>query len=558
MNLSTLRYPVALLTVAHLAGCGGGGSDTPTPAPVTPLSCADLSGVTIAASDIGLATRGARISSATVVPANSTTGAPEYCDVRGAIVRNDELNGFDINFRVNLPTSWNEKTVQFGGGGYNGSVPAATGNAPGAAPGTVAPLARGYATFASDSGHVGGNAAFALSDEALINFGYAQMKKTRDVAVQLMIRRYGKAPVRTYWVGSSQGGREGVTVAQRFAADYDGILAEVPVLNFAGLQIQGNRVGQAMYDGGTGAGWINAAKVQLIHNSVMAVCDAADGATDGVIANYTACTFDPTVLRCVGGADTGDGCLSDKQIATVNAVHSDMTYGFTVANGLNRYHGWGWGHEYDPAASWRQWVTGTAAPSDTNAGSAIVNFGGQFVRYFIAQDRPGFNPLSTDPVNGFSPSRFQTRIQQVSQIVDGTNPDLSALRARRGKLLLIEHSGDYARSPVATIQYYRSVVTTMTQPVTDEFVRFYIVPSADHGNTGATNWRATQFDWMTALENWVERDQAPADKLETVFAANTAGNPVSQRRALCRFPSYPHYNGGDANTAAGYTCTTNP
>jgi hypothetical protein len=76
--------------------------------------------------------------------------------------------------------------------------------------------------------------------EALVNFGYAQLKKTKDVAVFLIGARYGTGPGRVYFAGSSQGGREAVTVAQRFPNDYDGVFSRVPVLNFTSLQLAGN------------------------------------------------------------------------------------------------------------------------------------------------------------------------------------------------------------------------------------------------------------------------------------------------------------------------------
>ncbi|MBL0420088.1 tannase/feruloyl esterase family alpha/beta hydrolase [Ramlibacter sp. AW1] len=532
------------LAAAALAACGGSDGDPV----VQTKACADLAGMTLPKDRIGLDSNGARIDTATVVAAAG--GLPEHCDVRGAILPVDAVNGLPINFRVNLPTSWNDKAVHFGGGGYNGTVVSGTGAVPSAPTGDPVPLARGYATFGSDSGHTGGNASFGTNPEAVLNFGYAQMKKTRDVAVQLMRERYGKAPSRTYWVGSSQGGREGLTVAQRFPADYDGILVRVPVVNFTGLQIFGNRVGQAMYDNGSGLGWMNSAKVQLLHNAVMQVCDPLDGRTDGVISNYAACTFDPTTLRCPSGTDEGNTCLSDKQIATVNAVHQDLNYGFTVANNVNGYSGWGWGHEFDPTASWVTWVTGSAAPTPTTPGSNIANFGAQYVRNFIARD-PNYDALSTDPATGFTPARFSSRIQELAPVVDATNPDLSGLRASNGKLIIVEHGGDYARSPRATIAYYNSVVARMGQPAVDEFVRLYFVPGADHGGNGASNWPATQFDWLAALEDWVERNQPPGERIETV---QRVGGSVVARRAACKWPLYPRFNGGDPNTAAGYTC----
>ena len=57
-----------------------------------------------------------------------------------------------IKFQVNLPTTWNNKAVMFGGGGYNGTIATGTGNVPAGPTDKPTPLGRGYATFGSDSG----------------------------------------------------------------------------------------------------------------------------------------------------------------------------------------------------------------------------------------------------------------------------------------------------------------------------------------------------------------------------------------------------------------------
>ena len=152
------RLVAAFLLVAALAGCGGGGDGggtTTTPPPAaTPLACADLAGMAIPAASIGLPTAGAVVTAASGVAA-SGTGAkaiPEYCLVTGTIAPVD-TTAPNITFRVALPTVWNSKVVMFGGGGFNGSVPSVAGNVPAGPTDQLLPLGRGYATFASDSGH---------------------------------------------------------------------------------------------------------------------------------------------------------------------------------------------------------------------------------------------------------------------------------------------------------------------------------------------------------------------------------------------------------------------
>lgn len=88
-----------------------------------------------------------------------------------------------------------------------------------------------------------------------------------------------------------------------------------------------------------GGGWLSPAKVGTLARFVAEACDALDGIADGVVSNYLACPqhVDLGKLRCPGGADTGDACLSDAQIATVSSVHSPHTFGFPLANGLTAY-----------------------------------------------------------------------------------------------------------------------------------------------------------------------------------------------------------------------------
>ena len=162
---------------------------------------------------------------------------PEHCQVVGAIAPVDP-KAPPIRFQVNLPTQWNGNSLQYGGGGFNGVLITGLALTPSARPDRPAPLARGYVTYGTDSGHQ--NApnvplqAFALNDEALVNFAHASYKKVRDVAVELMKRRYGAAPKKLYFFGSSEGGREGITMAQRYPADFDGIFSRVPVINWVG------------------------------------------------------------------------------------------------------------------------------------------------------------------------------------------------------------------------------------------------------------------------------------------------------------------------------------
>ena len=337
----------------------------------------------IPAADIGLPTGGATIESAELKQPTPLTLAelpfkplpsflavvpavPEYCKVVGAIAPVDP-KAPPIRFQVNLPTLWNGSSVQFGGGGFNGTLITGLGLPPLTPSDRPSPLAWGFVTYGTDSGHQNASGvplqAFALNDEALTNFAYAAYKKVRDAAVVLMQRRYGRAPAKLYYVGLSEGGREGLTMAQRFPGDFDGVLSGVPVINWVGLQAAGTRAGVAQF----GAGWIAPDKVKLVNDAVIAACDQLDGLADGIISNYDGCkrVFDATNLTCAAGVEAG--CLSEAQLNAVKTMHAPFEFSFALANGLRSYPGWGLGGEgapgSGPVGGWVSWQTGTAAPT---------------------------------------------------------------------------------------------------------------------------------------------------------------------------------------------------
>jgi hypothetical protein len=174
----------------------------------------------------------------------------EFCKILGAIHPLD-IAAPDITFEVNLPTGWNGKALHYGGGGYDGTLITGLAKTRCSKPGVATPLMRGYVTFGSDSGHQSPSVAdgsFAMNAEALANFGGDQLKKTHDVALDLVMRRYGGKPERIYFFGNSQGGHEGFLVIQRWPQDYDGVVSIHPVYDFTPLQLDGNALSRALYN----------------------------------------------------------------------------------------------------------------------------------------------------------------------------------------------------------------------------------------------------------------------------------------------------------------------
>jgi hypothetical protein len=523
-------------------------------------NCADLATLKIAAGDIGLPSGGATITSAQMqtVPADPLMpGATrEYCKVLGAIAPVDP-NAPVVNFEVNLPSQWNGKAVQYGGGGSNGTL--ITGLAPlrDARRDTPVPVARGFATWGTDSGHQNAKLpeaqAFALNAESLVNMAYGAYKKTHDVGRRIATAFYDRAPAKIYYFGGSEGGREALMMAQRFPADFDGIVSVVPVANYTGINLVRNKVAVLQQ----GGGWISPAKVKTLMGAVNAACDALDGLADGVISAYEKClgVFDVRTLRCANGADTGDTCLSDAQIEADRIVHRPFAYPFALANGVTGFPGWTYGSEDQPGGMTDS-VTGAEPPhfpiaSEKVQSVAWANSNG-FVRYMFARDAK-FNPLQ------FSTQEFADRIREISSLFDTTNPDLSAFLARGGKLILKGNGADYQRSVMQEITYYKSVVAKMGPARADQFIRFYVTPGVNHPGNGVMSSGAAvpaKVDLLGALDGWVDTGKAPGALLQVTQEAK-APFQVSASRPMCLYPLYPRYDGkGDPNAAASFACTT--
>jgi hypothetical protein len=551
-----MKLPIAAcgvcLVVSMMAACGGSSSSSSPPAvPVQTdaAACTALGGMSIPAASIGELTNGATVASATLVAASTTAG--EYCQVNGTIAPVDP-GAPNIDFEVNLPSTWNKKALQYGGGGFDGTLITGLAALDMAPPATATPLARGYVTFGDDSGHQSKSitdGSFAANNEALANYGGLTLKKTHDVAMLLLQKRYETAPLKTYFFGSSTGGRDGLTVIQRWPADYDGIVVNRPALAYTGLRLSNVVLGRALYLNG-GIGWLDVAKTVMLENAVMKACDTLDGAADGIISNVAACKAQSAAVlasvRCAGGKDTGDTCLSDAQIATVNTIAAPLQLPYPLANGVSAYAGYNIlaGSVFAGQYTTRDFGK-TATPSNP-AGKNDANqwvTGDQWVKYFVTRV-PTLNSLTFDPAN---PGSYQAQVQQVSAESDATNTDLSAFMAKGGKVIMTHGLADEIVSTDSSVAYYNGLVQRFGQAGVDDFVRYYLMPGVGHG----TGPFLPQIDSLGALEQWVENGTAP----ETLSITDSTPATAGRTRPLCRYPDWPRYTGGDVNAAASFTCT---
>lgn len=550
------------LTAVVAAGCGGSGGNDPA----QPKTCEELASVVMDSKQIGLATAGARVTATEVIAAagSGVNALGEYCKVSAEILPVD-ASAPAIKLTLNLPSDWNGRGLMWGGGGYNGTILPTNGNVPVGPVDVQVPLGRGYATFSSDSGHQAGplgsqDGTFGLNDEAVRNFSGDALKKVHDVARHLIVERYADEPRRMYFVGGSTGGREALAVAQRWPSDWDGVVSHYPAWNAASLDLQFGRITRAFAAAGA---YPNQAKRRALFDASIEACDELDGVADGLVSNLQACathfdmataTRDGKPLRCEGGEDIGDDCLSDAQISALETFSTPIVFNYTLGSGERSYPGFNLpgsdlgmagDHPIQPTVTFLalgMQQPQTPMPAGAPYGSV---FWDQWVRFFVTRD-PGFDSMTLDPEN---PGDWLTRIQALTALQDVNSTDLSAFHARGGKLLIAHGHGDVLVATQATADYYERLVATMGQDKVHSFARYYEIPGYGHAYSTVFN---AAWDSLGALEKWVEQGIEPKDLVVT----DTVGVP-GRTRPLCDYPAWPKYRGdGDINVAASYVCAT--
>jgi feruloyl esterase len=470
---------------------------------------------------------GTTITQAVFVEAVGST--PKYCQVEGSVA----TPGNTVNFRLGLPTAWNNKFYFEGVGGFAGAIGSLTSG-----------LERGYASASTDTGHQGGgtDASWALNNPAKkLDYAHRGTHVTAVAAKALSQAYYGDAPRHAYFNGCSNGGRQGLMEAQRYPEDFDGIIAGDPALGTMG-QIRRTLTYQTMLSSPERV--LPASKIQLIAQAVVSSCDPRDGLADGLITDPRACSFRPETLKC-SGAD-GPGCLTAGQLETVKAIYSDV-----AGPGGATLPGFPVGHE-DGASGWQAWITGAsepvARPDGTLAFGATAPLGFRFQEGFLKY--LAFDGDQPFDWRTFSFERDGAKLVASMSMFSPTDPNLAALRRRGGKLILYHGWSDPGISAFGTVGYYDAVVKAAGgRESSDAFVKLFMVPGMHHcqGNGPGPN----KFDMLTALENWVERGSAPT----RVVATHATADVIDRSRPLCAYPQVARYSGsGNIDAAESFRC----
>lgn len=433
---------------------------------------------------------------------------PAFCRVAAILKPSGDSN---IKIEVWLPLSgWNGKFLGAGNLSWAGWI---------MYDGLLYGLQNGYAAASTDTGHElsydFGRFVMGHPDKE-VDYAYRSVHEMTVKAKAIITAFYDVAPRRSYWVGCSLGGQQGMTESQRFPDDYDGIVVGSPANPITHLNAADFWPAYLLNKNPSGV--IPASKSTMIHAAVLKACDELDGVKDGILENPEACHFNPQVLLCKG-AD-GPDCLTVPQVeylrlifaGTVNPRTKEQIYPPTALGAVENMLGRGYLNQH-----------------------AIGLF-----RYMVFQD-PNWDwkTLNFDGDINFADKALVTLNLPVS-------PNLKPFFDHGGKLLMY-HGWTDGSSPRASIDYYNAVAKTVGAEVSNS-MRVFAIPGMNHCSGGIG---CDTFDKLDVIDHWVETGKAP----DRIDASKLSGGKVVRTHPLCAYPMVAKYKGaGSTDDAENFVC----
>ena len=545
---------------------------------------------------------GTRITQVTLTAATATL--PEYCLVRGILEeRNDGLSGipgtpsyrtnqhYGTLFEVRLPTTWNGRYMFQGGGGTEGGTPSASGQ-PGGTAG-LAVLQSGFVVAAQNGGHLNSElpASFpnfgpgqitdltrvqVLSQnmffpdaKAVKDWAYNSIDTTTQTTKYLIDAYYGRAPEKSYFVGCSTSGRQGMAMLQRFPQHYDGVVAGDPFYLPPDISLSETWGLQQIINIVPAPGGIPQytqsfppADQQLFTNAILAACDAADGLVDGVIDN-AGCKFDPAKfvwpssgpygsiapglpLQCTG-AKTAT-CLTPAQVNATKKIaegpRDSRGRKIVSPDGTTLS-----GYPFDGGFMQPQGIPTRDIGTATNPPGNIGLGSGQLSLFWFNNPDATYNPLTVDYNND-----LDLVVRRSPAVNNSTR--IEPFVRRGGKLMLYHGLSDSGPPWPYTLKYFQDVSERFGEDQAAKFMKMYLIPNMGHCSGNAATDR---FDMLTPMVDWIENGNAPDDIVasgQSFFSTlgTLTGLPTTRSRPLCAYPKTLRYTGGDMSQASSYAC----
>ncbi|KAI8955150.1 Tannase/feruloyl esterase [Xylaria longipes] len=454
----------------------------------------------------------------------------------------------DIYVEAWLPTnSWNERFQAVGGGGWVAgrfylSYVAMQGA-----------LADGYATITTDAGL---GSAMDASPWAQISPGNVNLYNLQNLASvslndqaiigkQLVKSYYGKGPRYSYWNGCSQGGRQGMILAQRYPDAYDGIAAGAPAIywtEFVPSTTWPQQVLSMLND------YPYNCETDALTAAAITACDELDQVKDGIISRPEECLarFDP--FRLVGMPISCAQTNGTIRITNAAAVLVNETWhGPRAADGTKLWHGLNPGADItgDAPTSYAPGVAATNCTGTTCVGTS--NILGQWTQLFVSKTS---NLDVSNLTHEEWDNLFHSSSQQYRSLVGSADPDLRVFSKNGGKILSFHGVQDSIIPLGGSQQYYNAVASI--SPDIHNFYRLFEVPGLGHCFGGRSQQPSNLFE---QLRLWVEDGKAP--ETSPINVTDVTGSQVLGSRVLCPYPQRQQFIKGCNDTASAkcWTCT---
>lgn len=483
---SRLGVPSAALLTGMLVACGGGDGDNAAAWVAPSAACESIQGRTYV-----------NVNVVAAVAVAASGAIPAYCKVSGTEA------GTQHDIELRLPTEWSRRLVQEGGGGFDGRLAAIN-------PAGNVPLSLGAVQAVNNGGHRDPSGAVLLNNPLVVQrYAHTAIITANRFAKQVATAYYGQAPAFTYYQGCSNGGRGALNAAAKYGVDFDGVIAAAPSRNLVGQIAQWTRAAALALP--------SPGKLTAVAAAAIAKCDALDGASDGIVSNWGACTFNPAadVPATVG--------LTAGEATSVAALMTDIA----LANGTKIYSGFGIGD----MAAWRD---------------RYASLGIGYIRNIVLND-------ATWSAAAFD---VDSHFPVITNVIEGTyqfSATASGLAQflNSGKKVMVWHGSDDALlSHRDTIRTWKEVTDLAGATSAQANSRLYIVPGVNHCGGGPG---ADTFDLLTPMVEWVESGKAPGT-IVSVKVDRTTGK-TQFARPLCVHPAFPKYKGtGDVNSADSFSC----
>ena len=532
---SSMRCPkiirsigAVLVLTAGFAAVARAADTTDLPALKAVVSCGQLAKV-----DLSKTAGTAVTFKATVLQ----TPKGSFCKVAGDVEPGN-------SFEVDLPIEhWTQRYVQ-----------SAQGNVAITNAGSCKPATNGDVVVGVNS-RTGSRAreGWQTDPQQRIAFAYLLNHQTALMAKALIREFYGQAQRFSYFTGCSGGGREVLIEAQRYPGDFDGIASGAPAILLN------------VHNGGFYHGWephvnkradgsiiLTRDRLDILHDAAIAHCGTTSDAMDGILQMPTACKFDPAWVRCPAGAADTTKCLGPDEVVVAQKLYQ----GATDSSG----HGFDMGGF--PLGSERLWAISMPAGGESRTGGEL--------RYLLPLPEANQTSAELDAAFQFNQEWFD-KVGILAPLYNGADTNLRPFQQHGGKLLLWQGAEDATVQQRSTIAYYQGVQKVLGAPLTDSFLRFFLLPGVAHCGGGDG---PAQIDVLSPLMAWVEQHQQPemivagkpanqrsAVPGEGVSGANVdprypyapAAQPVVLKRPVYPFPNIARYDGkGDKNDPASY------